>query len=365
MSRTILVKSSLRVLHVAAAVLLVTGCQSSVRIPDATPPVDLEPVTPLAGYGMELRLWALDAGSWKRIQDNAELARLYEQWQSIESTVERESSDGSDGGSPPRVRGSDEPFAASSVGPPIEPKAQLPETFEAYVRTHRSLAPQRPGMEVFDRYTALRSAVDPMAAGVWERNGFLLAVVPIGDLASLRGAMGVPGPLERTWWGATTSWSHLAKGAAAPSRRLETDLGPFVLGPGRMGLVGRAWPAPGVSQPVLGFELCPQFLPTVRGADRLEARLTARLDTIVTPPSALDEGPVFERFLLRGSLPRGYALVIVPAERDGQPVGLGPAVPASTLAESMLTTIGPDGSPRPVALVVVPVLPEWFSLDGD
>ncbi|MFI4883419.1 MAG: hypothetical protein ACIAQU_12630 [Phycisphaerales bacterium JB064] len=352
-----------------AGLAIACGCQTNVRIPDAPPPVDLEPVTPLAGYGMELRLWALDAASWKRIQNNTELARLYEQWQAIEAAraeaKEDQEQDSDTESEPGAASKPAPPFAASKpAGPPLTEDEQLPESFEAYVRTHRADTPTRPGMDVLASYAELRGAIDPAGRDVWERNGLQLALVPISELADLRGAMGVPGPLERTWWGATTTWSHMAKGAAAPNRRLETDMGPLVLGPGRLGLVGRAWAAPGTSKPVLRLELCPQFLPVKPDATRLEARLTARLVADDSPPNALDDGPVFERLLLRGSIPRGYALVIAPAEPAQAAPAVGPALPASSLAEALLTTIGPDGSPRPVALIVVPVLPEWFSLDG-
>jgi hypothetical protein len=141
-------------------------------------------------------------------------------------------------------------------------------------------------------------------------------------------------------------------------------MGPLALGPGRLALVGRAWPAPGIKQPVLRLELFPQFLPQEASSARLGARLTARLELDDRPPSVLDEGPVFERLALHGSIPRGYALIIAPvvqAERDRR---VGPYVPTSSLAEALLSSVGPDGIPRPVALVVVPVLPERFSLDG-
>lgn len=310
----------------------------------------------MAGYGMELRLWALDATSWKRSQNNAELEQLYQAWLAIEAqrTADEQAAEASE-------QATDGPTPA---GPPMDEQSDGPRTFEEYVRAQRIATPARPGLEVLARYAETRGALDQRAINVWQSNGLEFALVPIGELASLRASMGVPGPLERTWWGATTTWSHIAKGISAGNRRIETDMGPLVLGPGRLALVGRAWPAPGVSEPVLQLELCPQFLPVRKSASLLEARLSARLADDDSPPSALDEGPVFERLILRGSIPRGYALIIAPTVRAELLGRFGPDVPSSSLAEALLSSVGPDGAPRPVALVVVPVLPEWFSLDG-
>lgn len=354
-------------LHALALLLscaMPVGCQTKMRIPDAPAPVETEPVTALAGYGMELRLWALDASSWRRTQDNAELARLYEQWQEIQAQRASVEQPAQGAHSQGEATERDEVFASTPAGPPITPEDQVPDTFEAYVRAHQLDAPSRPGMDVLSKYLELRGAIDPQAASIWERNGFTLALVPMSDLVQLRSAMGVPGPLERTWWGAIGAWSHLAKGVATPNRRLATDLGPLLLGSGRFALVGRAWPAPSIGDPVLRLEICPQFLPVRQEASRLEARLTARLEANAGPVQAIDEGPVFQRFLLSGSIPRGYALILMPSERESQVTAFGPTVPDATLAESVLTARGPDGSLRPVALVVVPVLPERFSLDG-
>lgn len=305
---------------------------------------------------MELRLWALDATSWKRSQNNAELEQLYKAWLAVEAQRAAEEQVAEDF---EQTTEGPEP-----AGPPVEEQDEGPRTFEEYVRTQRVAAPARPGLEVLARYRETRGAVDQRAIKVWQSNGLEFALVPIGELASLRTAMGVPGPLERTWWGATTAWSHMAKGISASNRRIETDMGPLVLGPGRLALVGRAWPAPGVSEPVLRLELCPQFLPVRHSASSLEARLSARLASDNTLPSALDDGPVFERLILRGSIPRGYALIIAPTARAEFVGRVGPDVPTSSLADALLSSVGPDGAPRPVALVVVPVLPEWFSLDG-
>lgn len=331
---------------------VLTGCSAGVRIPDAPKPVDLEPVSTVAGYGMELRLWALDAASWRRAWDNAELARLYEQWQAIEA--ERLADEAAD------------PSATQThpTGPPVAADDQAPTSFEAFVASRQVSAPGRPGMDAFAQYADTRGSLDPQAEAFWRRNGMEIALVPLADLTDLRGAMGVSGPLERAWWGSTTQWSHMAKGPLKGRRRIETDLGSLTLGPGRLALVGRAWPAPGATRPVLRFEFCPQFLPLPRGGTRtsdLRSGLDASQDDA---DSALHQGPVYGRLVLRGSIPKGYALVIVPAVSAPGPFAVGPEVPSSTLAEALLASIGPDGRTRPVALVVVPVLPDWFALDG-
>lgn len=330
-----------------AVSLALAGCARNVRIPDAPPPIDLEPVTPLAGFGMELRVWALDATSWKRTQQNSELTRLYEQWAALEAERTVTAQDPA-------------PTATSDAAGPPMGEDTGPKTFEQFVQAERVASPERPGGEALARFAETRGSLDARAQEIWADNGVLFALVPIGQLADLRSAMGVPGPLERTWWGATTTWSHLAKGPAAGDRRVDTDLGPLSLGPGRLALVGRAWPAPGVGKPVLRVEFCPQFLP----ARAPTSDLVNRLNAADGPPDAFAQGPVFERMMLRGSLPKGYALVVVPAGGSMSGVGVGPDVPTTSLAQTLLSAVGPDGAARPVALVVVPVLPEWFSLDG-
>jgi hypothetical protein len=324
------------------------GCARNVRIADAPPPVDLEPVTPLAGYGMELRTWPLDATSWRRSQQNAELAQLHTRWLALqaERDLMTESQDAA------------EPEGA--VGPPVDSGDTEPKTFEAFVQAQQVALPARPGSDALDRYVDTRNAIEARAEAIWIANGLHLALVPIEQLADLRASMGVPGPLERTWWGVTTTWSHLAKGPLGGERRLEIDSGLLTLGPGRLALVGRAWPAPGVGKPVLRVEFCPQFLPVRAPSSVLESRLNPAGEV----PNAFAEGPVFERMMLRGSIPSGYALVVVPAAQPLAQMRVGPEVPASSLAETLLAVVGPDGRPRPVALVIVPVLPEWFSLDG-
>lgn len=341
----------------AAALALcaaLAGCARQVRIPDA-PPVDAQPVTELAGYGMELRVWALDATSWKRARNNAELERLYREWLAIEAqrAAEADADAEADAEAPPE-----------QPGPPPEPEDGLPATFEAFVATRSTVADERPGSEALEGFANTRDALDAAAERIWIENGLRFALVPLDQLASLRASMGVPGPLERTWWGATTQWSHVAKGVPFTAQRFDTDAGPLVLGAGRLALIGRAWPAPGVRGPVLRLEFCPQFMRADDGARSFGDRLTQRLEADAGPPSDLDAGPVFERLLLRGSIPKGYALIITASTPAETPHRVGPLLTGTSIGQAALSTMGPDGSVRPVALVVVPVLPEWFSLGG-
>lgn len=338
-----------------SAWLIGGGCAKQIRIPDA-PPVDEEPVTRLAGYGMELRTWALDATSWKRARSNAQLEALYGEWLAIEAERIASAEEDPDG---PLVAST-----ASQAGPPAEPDDGPLTTFEQFVASRSEGLIDQPGREAVDQYANTRDALDAAAVQVWTQNGMRFALVPIDELASLRNAMGVPGPLERVWWGATTTWSHMAKGVPFPTQRLETDAGPLILGAGRMALIGRAWPAPGISGPVLRLELCPQYLRSEGSARTFAARLADRLDLEAGPPSDLDAGPVFERLLLRGSIPRGHALVITVADKEQAADEVGPVPTGSSIGKAILSAIGPDGTARPVALVVVPVLPEWLSLDG-
>lgn len=338
----------------AATGVLVLGCTQQVRIPDA-PPVDEQPVMRFAGYGMELRTWALDATSWKRARNNTELEKLYREWLAIEA--ERAAEEAS-------AEADDQADQADQPGPPPEPDDGFPKTFEQFVASRSEWSTEQPGEGALEQYTSLRNALEDRAARLWTKNGLRFALVPIDELTSLKDALGVPGPLERTWWGATTTWSHMAKGVPFSSQQIDTDAGPLILENGRLALIGRAWPAPGVNEPVLRVEFCPQFLRADDTARTFSARLKARLDSGDAPPSDLDAGPVFERLLLRGSIPRGYALIVTAVDQEQPGDQVGPLLAGSSIGRLTLSAVGPDGSLRPVALVVVPVLPEWFSLDG-
>ncbi|MGD1915914.1 MAG: hypothetical protein ACFCBV_06990 [Phycisphaerales bacterium] len=345
-----------------AVCALMAGCGTSVRLPDSPPPVETDPVLPVAGFGMELRLWDLDASSWRRARTNAQLAELYEQWQEI--LAQREQS-ADDAAGPQRDAAPDSATApGSTFGPPSDESASEPQTFEAFVESSGATLPQRPGRESFERYASLRGSIESQSESVWRRNGVEFALVPIQELAQLRTEMGVRRPLERTWWGSTTEWSRMLGNRWMEARRFETDAGPLELGAGRFGLVGRAWAAPGLSAPVLRLDLCPQFVPQRSRAERLESRLQSRLTDDAGLADAISEGAVFERLALHASVPRGYALVVAatPTEASGPPIG--PAIESSTLGQALFSRPGPDGRSKPLALVIVPVLPEWYGLDG-
>jgi len=335
----------------------VMGCQTSVRIPDAPPPVETDPVMPIAGYGMELRLWDLDATSWRLARSNAELTALFEQWLNKQAEQESEAS-----GSPPSP---DEPVRIEpALGPPVDID-EAPATFEAFVHQRSETRPERPGREQFLRFSSLRGTLDPSSEEVWRRNGMEFALVPVTELAALRAAMGVPAPLERTWWGSTTAWSRMLGTRWMRDRRIETDLGPLELGTGQFGIVGRAWAAPGVGEPVLRLDLCPQFVPRHRRESRLESRLSSRLQSDAGPRDARADGALFERLLLQAAIPRGYALVIAAAPRLEATDDVGPMVESASLGEALFSRRGPGGREQTLALVIVPVLPEWFALDGN
>ncbi|GIW74769.1 MAG: hypothetical protein KatS3mg103_1291 [Phycisphaerales bacterium] len=362
-----------------------------------SPPVDQQPVTELAGFGMELRVWALHTPAWQRARQGERLKALYDQWQAIQAQAGPADADpvesvpaSPDPGprGPDAGEGSSQAPAEPATGPPLTPEATVPESFEAFVRQHGSALHDPANLDVLDRYADLRDALDPHAAALWAGNGLRLALVPLEDLASVRQALGVPAAKERTWFGSVRAWAHVVQGPDQPQRVVETDAGLLTLGPGSLALLGRAWPAPGDRAPVLALELCPQFVPHRPADDRLGQRLRLRLDDAPAGPldhSALHAGPMFRRLLLRGAIPRGYALVIAPSPTPaaatpgttGSPTA-GPAVPTVGLAEAMLSAAdrppstghGPDwagvqASHRQlVALVIVPVLPEWYALDA-
>lgn len=354
-SRTDILRRSTAALAALSTCLWMAGCARQVRIPDAPPPVDTTPVTQLAGYGMELRVWALDATSWKRTRNNAELERLYGEWLAIEAQRTADAAETK----------SESDSQRETTGPSPVPDDGHPATFEAFVAARSESTPEQPGLDALSSYASTHGVLDAAAERIWIQNGLRFALVPIEELAALRDALGVPGPLERTWWGVTTTWSHMAKGVPFSSHRIDTDAGPLMLGPGRLALIGRAWPAPGTSDPVLRLEFCPQFIRADDASKSFRARLASRLETAQGPPSDLDAGPVFERLLLRGSIPLGSALIITAGRDAEDPQQIGPLLTGSNIGQSTLSTVGPDGQIRPVALVVVPVLPEWFSLSGD
>lgn len=347
-----------------AVALSIGACQSTRRIPDTPAPVDLQPVSPLAGWGMEVRVWDLDTTAWQRSRRNEELSRLYEAWQAIEAARAGDQEQAEAAATEPATTSQVADQAATpTFGPAAEPSQTEPQTFEEFVRTRSVPIAEHPGLELLGTYNDIPQAIEANATELWSRNGFQISMVPIEDLATLRQAMGIQQPLERTWWASSAEWSRLASGPPQDRRRVDTDLGPLEVGPGRFALTGRAWVGPGTREPVLNLEVCPQFLPSRSSSERLEERLSSRLLGEQTPPSALDEGPLFERLLLWGAIPAGQALLLMPLLDEPANPTLGPQIPGVTVGNAVLNGIGPDGTLRPRAIVIVPVLPDWFSID--
>jgi len=336
------------------------ACQTDQARPASPGPiatVDLQPVTPLAGTGLELRVWPIDDTHERRRERNRRLHALLEDWHAIQRAREDEQATAEDQDKQPPDDAQPR-TDAPAFGPPTTADDDTPATFEDFVALSLAAQPREgPGendpARALEPFADTAHALDPQAAELWRANGFRLALVPRERLADLRRALGVRQPLARSWLGNLLRWDHLAVAPPGAPTILASDRGPARLGPGRMALLARAWEAPGYQRPVLRLELCPQFLPASARADPDAARFTPT----GASPDHLARGAVFRRLLLTGSLPHDHALVIAPGPPQDDGHAIGPAAPgAIAIANALLRRRAADGTPAPIALVLVPVV---------
>ncbi|MEO1007773.1 MAG: hypothetical protein AAFX79_04360 [Planctomycetota bacterium] len=332
----------------AAACGAPLGCGGRTVVIADAPPVDVRPVTDLAGHGCEIRVWAIESQRRSLQEQNASLAELWDQWRAYEESRGDEELSEDDAAAA---------SIASDVGPFETAEGERIASFEQFVDLMRDAGGESRALPESPADLAL--AFDPIESQLWRANGLRLLLVPLDELSSVREGLGVDRPLERTWIGEATSWTHVARGPAGGPRTLRGDLGPIDLPAGSMALLGRLWAAPGLAGPVLRVEMVPQFVPVRGRAVRGGGAWTTR-----ERPEDADAGPVFDRLVLEGAIPPGHALVIVPdrGPPDAAAPRVGPVVPRSRLGPEILRRRGGDGLLRGIALVLVPVLPEQWDL---
>lgn len=197
----------------------------------------------------------------------------------------------------------------------------------------------------------------------------------------LRETLPIAGIVERRWMGQVPSWSVLVSGQPRNGFVLSLPEGELELPAGRLRALVRAWTGPEAGagarpRAVLNVELALQHADArgVRDADPLDGpRGPARIE---------DEGLLFARAVLRGTLGPDEALLVVadapgadwsgtiePSDRAGRDApasGVGPAAPeAPTPGEAALTD-RERGVPasRRVVIALVARVPETFSLIG-
>lgn len=277
-----------------------------------------------------------------------------------------------------------------------------PDGFDAARALDAYVARPVPGLDDSPAGVALRERLT--------QSGLRFVAVPRADLEAIRERLNIAGPVGDRWMLDASRWSVLH---AAPSRS-QPDLarlydGDLLLEPGRLRVLGRAWPVPQATadgfRPVMNLEIVAQHVPRARPLSAFEAALE--------PQRLKDEteiGVLFRTLQFAAVVPDGEAIVIAsdppgrswadpppppprqvtippppddnaderepgpkpesPAEHTGpdappsvSPAGseAGPPVPVvRTLGECLLTVPrGPKGVRRTI-LVIAPYLPPRY-----
>lgn len=166
----------------------------------------------------------------------------------------------------------------------------------------------------------------PERADTWAVNGLRIVRVPLGDWPSLSAKLRLSGASQRQWINQTSGWVEIVRGPDKPDgQTIALDAERLDLGPGRLRLLARCWPAPVV--PVsegagIGARLTIELLPQhVESQTRAWKRLTMT-EAPSGPPDKLEAGLVFSRLLLELSA-HGTAGPSVGAEASGREAGTG------------------------------------------
>ncbi len=266
----------------------------------------------------------------------------------------------------------------------------------------------RPGLRnILARYEGQTGSLSPSTIALWRSNGLRVMVVPRSELDALGESLNRIGPLQTQWLGESLRWIEAMRGPSWSRRAvLDMDNGPLDLTAGSMRMLLRAWVAPeafsalapmsdsaGQDQATLEevpaaatesapmektraavqVELMPQFLPSATA--RRESALVEREMSLL---EARQEGVAFPRLLLETLLPRGTALIVVPASpqeswsgpailaepAETPTAGLGPLEPRPpSLGEAMLTdAFRSEARGTRVVLVIVPHAPREFRM---
>lgn len=234
----------------------------------------------------------------------------------------------------------------------------------------------------------------------WRDNGLRLLAIPTSDLESIRTALRASGPIEHQLLAQSGTWKAAYNGPAwtAPAT-LQLDNGPLELPAGALRAMVRSWLVPvqastpatdspnprlsSTSSAAMQIELALQHQESRRPVSDFQAALA-----IDAPKTLNDEGLVFWRLALSGTLPAGQSYLIVPADPSaewkasvldrlveqgaakvaaGAPAApatvAGPAFPAPpTLGEALLSDAVRGRSDRRFILVLTPNVPDRFEL---
>lgn len=238
----------------------------------------------------------------------------------------------------------------------------------------------------------------------WRANGLRVIAVPTNELESIRASLHASGPVEHQLLAQSGMWKPAYKGPGWTGQAtLQLDNGPLSLPAGALRAMVRSWlvPIPAIAEspedqtaeaaarvagsPRAGmqFEFALQHVETRRPVSEFQAALA-----IDTRKTLNDEGLVFWRLALNGTLMAGWSYLIVPVDPGAEwKVGAldrlaeqgaakitegvsssstniaGPALPTPpTLGASLLSNVLRGGTDRQFILVLTPNVPERFEL---
>lgn len=229
------------------------------------------------------------------------------------------------------------------------------------------------------------AGADPRLVDLWKQNGVRVLEVPLDRLEGVRGRLPTIGPLHREWLGLLPEWVEVVKGPSlAGERSIRLDSGLARLGPGRLRLVARCWPAPRLQADAgagVGSLLRVELMPELRMPRQAhDERLGMLLEDAARDTGPGSRGVAFDRLLLGWGATGESAVLLVPEapEADWSAPAPGrlesaasetmvfgpPAVEAPTLGELMLTNLTAPDVPGDARLVVVlvPRAPERFGV---
>lgn len=234
----------------------------------------------------------------------------------------------------------------------------------------------------------------------WRDNGLRVLAVPTSEIESIRKALNASGPIEHQVLAQSGTWKAAYKGPSwTGPATLQLDNGPLELPAGALRAMVRSWLVPmqasasapdslsprlsSASSAAMQIELALQHLESRKRVSEFQAALA-----IDVPKTLNDEGLVFWRLALSGTLRAGQSYLIVPVEpgaewkagildrlaeqgaakvadgAPGAPTGIaGPALPAPpSLGEALLSDAVRGRSDRRFILVLTPNVPERFEL---
>ncbi|MAY74083.1 MAG: hypothetical protein CMJ31_05025 [Phycisphaerae bacterium] len=165
------------------------------------------------------------------------------------------------------------------------------------------------------RYMDAESLLEPIVVDRWRQAGFRVMTAPLVEVESVRRTVGARGASQQRWLGQPAAWTPLIEGLASAGS-VTDGAATVALRGASPRLIGRGWEA---ARPVSGngaaeAEFWLELVPQLR--DAVDPFAIVGLDPAGRGGgnTALGDGLVFRRLLLRTALPRGMALIVVPEE---------------------------------------------------